>query len=433
MTRGEKSITSNISLSGCLTIVWVMLYKVLLDISYITILSPTAGSGLYPVSYSPLTLSLGFITALCLCICMPKKINTVSDFVLNGLVLISAIPQTTVYSVGGGNIEVNFIFFAFFLICFALVRLTPTFSLPSPSVKVADIIFVILLWGFAIYVLVRCISAMGFSAISLDFSTIYQRRVAYKNSGIAGDYLMGWSGNAVFPCCAAYFLYRKKYLNVAVAAFCSVFIFGVSGMKSILFGMAMVIGVYFLFQLKERMSIISFGFMIMVVACILCFVLLGNFMPYSLAVRRLCILPAEISNMHFEFFDENGTIELGNSIFSSFVYYPYSADPADIIGPMLYNSTETHANSGIYIDGFTHFGYIGVFMWAVLFSLLMKLQDCVSKNKPLFVTCGFFALYITIFSNSALLTSIMTHGFVVVLVLALLVPKSDIKVEKAVI
>lgn len=413
----------NADVYSAASLLFFFAYKVLLDVSYITILVPMYGYAGFSLHYTPLTIFLGFLMTACVYICMPKKITAVSDFILTGISFLAVVPYISYYSFGGGNFAFTLMTFLMFLFVLAFVRLTPDISFPSLPQKWGDIIFNVLLWGSIFYVFYTCISAMGLSSLSLDFSTVYERRAAYKASGVAGSYLMTWSGNAIFPCSIAYFLYRKKYINVIAAICAAGFIFAVSGMKSILFGAFFVFATYVLLKVRQKMSVIAFLLVLGVAFTMLIYLFFDEIIPFSYVVRRLAFLPAKVSNQHFDFFLENGPIEMSNSIFSSIIPYPYDSDPADIIGSLYYISGETHANSGFFADGFTNFGYFGAILWTVIFAFLMKLQDIVSMNKPIYVTAGCFALYITIFTNSALFTSIMTHGFVVALLLVALIPK----------
>ncbi len=423
------SFLKNADIFSASSLLCFFIYKILLDVSYITILIPMYGYAGFVLEYSPVSIAVGFLMTACVYICMPKKMKTVSDFILTGIAFLAIVPYISYYSFGGGSFEFTAMSFLMFVAVVAFVRLTPDITFPCFSQKTADVIFTVILWGSIAYVFITCISAMGLSSISLDFSTVYERRAAFKSSGVAGSYLMTWSGNAIFPCSIAYFLYRKKYLNVLAAACSAGFIFAVSGMKSILFGSIMVFAVYILLHVKQKMSIIAFLFVLAVFVTMVCFYVFEEIIPFSYVVRRLAYIPAKVSNQHFDFFKQEGPIQLGNSIFSSVIPYPYESDPADIIGSLYYISGETHANSGVFADGFTNFGYFGAFLWTVIFAFMMKLQDIVSVDKPIYVTAGCFALYITIFTNSALFTSIMTHGFLVALILVAIIPKS-VKAKK---
>ncbi len=428
--RKRDGFLRNADIYSATSLLFFFIYKVLLDISYITILAPMYGYAGFKLSYTPLTIILGLLMTACVYICMPKEINTASDYILTGIAFLSVIPYISYYSFGGGNIGFTLMTFFMFIFVLAFVRLTPDISFPSLPQKIADIVFFILLWGSIVYVFYTCISAMGLSALSLDFSTVYQRRAAYKASGVAGSYIMTWAGNAIFPCSIAYFLYRKKYINVVASLCAAGFIFAVSGMKSILFGAFFVFATYLLLRAKRKMNLVMFMLVVAVLITMLGFYVFDEIVPFSYVVRRLAFLPAKVSNEHFDFFLENGPIEMSNSILSSFITYPYDGDPADIIGSLHYIAGETHANSGFFADGFTNFGYFGAVLWTIIFALLMKLQDIVSLNKPLYVTAGCFALYITIFTNSALFTSMMTHGFLVALLLVALIPKTEKKEGK---
>ncbi len=402
---------------------WI--YKILLDVSYATILVPMYGYAGFALQYTPKTVFFGLLMSAAAFLCVPKRLEAVSDFVFMGLAALAVVPCISYYALGGGSFSYTLMTFFMFLGILALVKFTPSFSFPSLTYRQADIVFAAILWATAVFVIMKCIMAVGVSGLSLDFSTIYQRRAAYKASGAAGGYLITWAGNVIFPCSIAYFLQRKKYMHVCAAVGSSVFLFSVSGMKTVLFGSVMVVGVYVLFKMQRKMRILLLILVGIVFLTMLAFYITGSPVLYSYVVRRLCFLTAKVSNEHFEFFLQNGPIRMGNSILSSVVIYPYESDPADIIGSLHYIAGETHANSGFFADAFTNFGYFGGFLWTVIFAFLMKLQDMVSQNKPFYVTCACFALFLTIFTNSALFTSIMTHGFLAATVLVAMIPKTE--------
>lgn len=413
--------------SSALTFLGLIVYKLLLDISYVTILYPMYSYSGFELSYSAVTVLLGFLMSICVFICLPKRFETVSDFVLTGIALIAVVPYTTFYAFGGGDLVFTAMTFGFFILVLAFVRLTPVLKMPAPGTRVADSVIGVLLWASAFYTITYCVMKFSLMSFSLTTADIYARRAAFNSSGMStlSSYIFSWAGSTIFPCSAAYFFHRRKYINVILAVLASLFIFAVSGLKSLLFGIIMVFAIYFLFQVKEKMRLTVFLIVAAIVFCMLCFTLFDEIMPYSLVVRRLGILPARIANQHYEFFRDSGPIHLSNSIFSSIVNYPFDKDPADIIGSLFYIDGETHANTGIFADGYTNFGYFGALLWAAIFALLMKLQDAVSAGKPYPVVCGCFALYITIFTNSALFTCMMTHGFILTLIMVALIPKKE--------
>lgn len=91
-----------------------------------------------------------------------------------------------------------------------------------------------------------------------------------------------------------------------------------------------------------------------------------------------------------------------------------------------FNKPEMNANNGIVADAYMNFGFAGLILWAILLAVILKLVDTFSKGKNIKVAIASIAMPVIAFTNSALLTTVLTHGVFLALILLYLLPKKKI-------
>jgi hypothetical protein len=82
-----------------------------------------------------------------------------------------------------------------------------------------------------------------------------------------------------------------------------------------------------------------------------------------------------------------------------------------------------NCNTGVVADAFMNFGFAGLFLWALLLALLLKLFDMSTEGKDMKVAVGGIAIPAISLTNSALLTNLLTHGLLLSLLLLYLLPR----------
>ncbi len=409
-----------------------LLYKLLLDITYVALLYPLYAYAGFDLHTDFLSVLTGGMCAIGVILLLPGQLQRVSDLLIYALAAIMVLPLTTYCTFGGGSKTLTMVAFLFYVVALTLVKLTPTVELPELPRTAADLIFLGMFVLLVVYIVFTSVYYLGFSVfnISFDFTGVYETRSVYKATTIPlSGYLYPWAGNAVFPAAMAYYLHRKRYGFVVAAAFASLMIYTVTGQKSTLFAIALTIGVYIALRFKSKLMWIALAVLGLTLVCTVVYYALDSIMPYSMFVRRLLILPAKITDEYHAVFSEFPKLRLSHSILSGVFPYPFATDPAELIGGLFYNEGETHANTGILGDGFMNFGYVGMLVWSVLFAFLLKVADCLSCKKNLAVCGACVAPFMILLSNCALFTVFSTHGLMITFLLILLFPKEPDSAE----
>jgi hypothetical protein len=144
----------------------------------------------------------------------------------------------------------------------------------------------------------------------------------------------------------------------------------------------------------------------------------------SLFIRRALVLPGLTTAGYVQVFDDAPKAQLGHSVLSSFVHYPYQEEePSDLVGAHFFGNPATHANGNWLADGYANFGYPGMLAATIVLILLLWAVDDAARGLSPRFACMLFVVPAISLAESAVLTAILTHGFFALIVLCVLAPR----------
>ncbi|MCF6365108.1 MAG: oligosaccharide repeat unit polymerase [Bacteroidales bacterium] len=275
---------------------------------------------------------------------------------------------------------------------------------------------------FSVILLIPVIADFKFNINTNVFSLkdVYDVREVYKeNTSFFTSYFFNWLAKIAVPVILVFSLIRKNYLFVLFSLLVLIYLFLVSGHKSVYFT-PVVIFFYYIFGKKYNDKIkLTLGFLLalLILVSIPDYFLNNNNMFKSIFVRRVFFVPSLLNEFYFDFYKDSH-LYLSHSIFSSFADYRYDMSPAHTIADVYFHKPLMNANNGIISDGFMNFGFLGVILYSLIFSFIFALLNSIKLNPKYF---GLFIFYMLTFVSSALLTVILTHGFFLVLIFAFII------------
>lgn len=407
----------------------LLLFRAIADFSYIYFVNPVFGySGFsievhtfpYLFSWALYSLSLFFVQPL---------INKISDYIAVTFILFILAPLTSLYGLTGWSLEpviINLLSFIVFIFI-ARSKLIKTPALPEvkDGPKIAVIISVLAVVSLLSWYLV---SGAGFN---LNLARVYDFRrenAELANIGILA-YLNNWTYKIFSLFLIAYFLHKKKYAIVFIACCAQVVFYGYSAHKGVLFSIVLIFATWAWFSKRNNAYILPLGLVFVFSISLLSYFVLGEILLGSLFIRRVFYVPAYLTFQYFDFFSNNQFVYWSNSVLSGLVSYPYRMSVPMLIGD--YEGSGASANNGFISSGFAHFGYIGVFIYTVMFGYLIRFFDVFTKR----VGVLWLSLAITIgplrdaLISSDLFTTLLTHGLLLAVFLIFLI-RSEGKLEK---
>jgi oligosaccharide repeat unit polymerase len=425
----------SIQRSTLITLFNVTVFRVMLDVSYCFVIGQVWRNNGFALDIVPLKLWESYIAFFLLLSCMPKKSDKVSHAILQLFFLVAYIPIQTYYAFSNQDRAWFYCFTLFLSIVIILNRCKLRFSFKP--LKESKHVLLVIMFVFSILSVILIYLYMDFS-FNMNLSEVYEIRRNYAAANIPlSGYMISWTAKVLMPFMILMALFNKKgktsYLLLFIAVAIQLFIFSSSGHKSHLFRIPAIIVLALLVNKEKFFARLSIAFTSLVSAGIFLYLQFNDFWVVSLFSRRTFLLPAKISFFYHEYFSENDLIYLSHSIFKSFIDYPYQMFPAHLIGKAYFRESQpglyAWANTGIVGDGYMNFGYIGVFLWAILLATLLKFVDAVTESTDIKIVWPI--LLITFYSmvDGAPLTTLLTHGLLFALLLCYLTPKEKFGIE----
>jgi hypothetical protein len=412
------------------TSIGILLYILALNLSYVFTISPAfsyLGYIANPISRTAIIIMIVF--GIAPSFWMSLKAQRPSQAVCWLLYIFVYIPMIIIPFY---TLHVSFRNIAFFslICCLAFTLLNQVSRLPLFSIRksrlgivptwFAIVSFIILLYGYVL-------SVFGISFNFTSLLDVYDVRLDYK-AELAQNrfsaYAVGWLANAINPFLIGFGLVYRRNAYIVLGLAGQLVLYGITGFKSVFFSFLLIITL--LFALRQRGKFMGATFIwgaISVVAfAFIADWILGSYVFTSLFVRRMIITPGLLTGFYFEFFIDQPKVLLAHSIFRGFFDYPYDVTPPFLIGRTYFNNVATSANANFLADAFANFGYAGIFVFTVLLGLILWFVDSLTSDMDIRLPSLMMAIPAFSLANSGLLTSLLTHGILLTILLIMLVP-----------
>lgn len=402
---------------------FIVLYKIALDLFYYFFILPVWGYAGFELNFNILKFVESFFLLIVIFLLIPKSKERLSNIMVWLLVLLSYVPMLTIFAFMDQPRIYMYAVTGFWMLVFLLLNL-PTISVTPfkrPQSKIMRYGIFIILSGLVFFLIYKYLGVF----FNFDFAKVYDIRAEYGARGVAlAGYLFHWSAYIVNPIFFAIFLVKRNWFLVGVVIFLQVLLFSVTGMKAFLFALPFVLVLIWIISRKNPLFWMAFGLTALILVGLLSYWLIDYSDISSLVVRRVLFVPAQLSFFYYDFFSQHDHTFLSqHRIFGDFLDYPYHLPPANLIGEVYYDSSKTSANNGLYADAYMSFGFIGFVFWAILLTIILKLIDSFSQHKQKIIAVAAIARPAGFLINSAFLTSLLTHGLLLSLIILYLLPK----------
>ena len=413
------------------SVIWIFLslflYKVVLDLSYYFIISDVWNYTKFDLNFNVLKFIESYLLLFVIFILAPKYSKKLSNIMIWLLILMSYVPILTLYGLMDQPRIYMYAITGFWLIVFLLMKI----KLPKISLrplKQAKIIRYFLFFSLTSFVFVMIYKYLGFS-LNFDLTKVYDIRAGYMGLKIpSSGYLFIWLAYIINPIFFALFITKRKWFWVILIIISQLFLFSVTGMKTFLFALPFVLALMWIVSRRNPIKYMAIGLIGIILLGMLSYYLVDDLWITSLFARRTLLVPAQLSFFYYDFFSNNAYTFLSqHHIFRNFLEYPYHLNPPHLIAEVYFNKPKMNAVNGIYGDAFMNFGFLGLFLWAFFLSLILRLFDFFQKEKKMTITIGAVAMPVMAFTNSALLTCLLTHGLLLSLMVLYLLPKQNEK------
>jgi len=403
----------------------LLLYKIVLDLSYYFVISPVWSYAKFDLNLNSLKLIESYLLLFLIFILMPKSAKKLSNIVTWLLILITYVPMLMLFALKDEARIFMYAVTGFWVLVFLLLQLPmPKLLITSlkktQSKRVSYIIYV----GLSIIIIILIFKYFRLT-INFDFSKIPGIRSFFAESKAPFiGYLFPWTGYILNPIFFSLFLIKKKWINVTLVIFFQLLLFSSTGSRAFLFTIPFILILIWMATRKNLLFFMAIALSGVILLGMLSYWLIDDVWISSNFTRRTLLVPAQLSFFYYDFFSKNQFTFLSqHRIFRTFLNYPYYLNPPHLIADIYFNRPQMGANNGIYADAYMNFGFIGLVLWGIFLVIILNLIDSITKNKDIRVTISGIALPVITLTNSALLTCLLTHGLLLALIILYLLPK----------
>lgn len=398
-------------------------FRLSLELGYFVFVSPRYEYLGFTLALDTVVYVESWLLFLLLMTLMPWRLRRPSDFLISLLVFSFIVPIIIFYGLSAANREHLYIMLLGSLLV-QLFRLRKPLSLRS--VRGGRSYFLLLCVLCIALVTAWMLASGGLSRFNLDFREVYEYRESAAQSLNRGfmSYLNQWAVKVLGPGLLAWALWKRAYPLAAIMLVLHVVWFGITAHKSVLFSPCIVLFVWWYFRSRDGLFIIPLGMALLSLVVLLNFFATGDALWSSMFIRRVFFVPALNAFAYYEFFNLNSHVYWSNSVMSSFLEYSYSMSPADLIGA--YRGTDSHVNNSFLATGYMHAGIAGVVFYGIAVGCLLWLVDSLrGPNTPVWLAIAFVAIPLrSLFVSADLFTTLLTHGFIVSLLILYLFRRS---------
>lgn len=357
----------------------------------------------------------------------PKPV--VSDMIILFATFLYILPSFVMYSVGGST------HFLQLLVVLSIFIILLTSKIPIPRPKMDPISRPTMFGIILVFTLVSMVAQVvfgGFTTFNLNMFDVYDfRSDATSNIPSVFGYIVSPTGKILLPMGFVLSAYFRNRTMAIVFGVLTVTYFGLSQHKSILFGPILVYFVY--------ISALKFG---KINSIILFFVavfslLVANHLIYyflsedpglsfvnSIIFRRTFFIPPLLDSLYLDFFANSPKYYWSSSsITFGLIDNPYQINAPKLIGQEYFKIPDVSANAGIVASGFSNAGIVGVLIYSTVFGALLSMLNGHGRHiGHEFVYAISLTVCLSIITSTDVITSILTHGMLLLLVLLTFFP-----------
>jgi oligosaccharide repeat unit polymerase len=353
---------------------------------------------------------------------MPKNQQRISTLIIWLFLILSYIPELTLYSLSNEARTWIYGITGFWLLIFGCLWVKKK-SFKTVRVKDAGLLIILFIALLLTYTLLVIFSVRGL-APTISFVDIYDNRALFGTVSLPlASYVTRWTALVINPFLLVFFLLRRNYLLFLAVIIFQFLLFALLGQKIFLFSIPFVLGLDWLTKKRKlTFSLLSFSLASVIFISSLSFIFLGDLWLSAIFTNRLLILPALISFNHYDFFSQHVPAYLGHSIFRSFVHYPYDLLPWFLIGDVYFGYPSVSANTGMIADAYMNFRFWGVLFLVPLFGITLCLIDKFTKIHNYRLVLALVIMPMFTLLAGGFLTSILTTGLGLALLFLHIIP-----------
>lgn len=390
---------------------FVLLFRVALDCTYIAYVSKNFSYAGFYLSLNFMKYILSYCYLIILALYTPSNIEKVTSFFAHVQLSIIIIPMLSYYALNNQSTYYMTLICCVYILQMLILKKYKTNS----KIKLIGMskALIISMYGFVILTLVFSLVLVGKPTFSaFNFDNIYTLREDRPIVSFLG-YTVTWCTKVIIPYLIIFNYSKKKYSMFFLFVTIQILFFMIFAHKSMLFSLAVIFGIYFLYEKKWLLDGYYLGLTGSIALSMYIYIHTGNFFSFlSFFVRRWFYVPAQIKFDFFDFFSIREKVYFADGLIGKIfgIKSHYDFEIKTLIATYRKGTYSTGANTGYFGDAYANLGTIGVIIIGILVIMTIILLEKWSCNLPTSVVAASSGYIFMAFNDQAFFTLLLTGG-----------------------
>ncbi|WP_242201476.1 hypothetical protein [Sphingomonas hankookensis] len=235
------------------------------------------------------------------------------------------------------------------------------------------------------------------------------------------NYLVSFADN-LLPVLMIYLLTRRRWL-FACAVMLVIFInFSISGQKQSLFVPMLGIIGFFAFKEYVKTYALLLGCILFTVACVAQAYFYDEIALHGIFTYRVLFIPTELNYSYYSYFQNNRFLYYNESLLKIFNHTPHE-NIQFLIGEFAIGDFTARANNGLFSDAYMNLGFVGVLIYPVILSALLRVIDgaVVGLPKSMIFVVVVYVSFVLI--SNTVTAALLTSGLIFLVILLYSFPR----------
>lgn len=404
----------------------IILYKIIIDIFYVTTVSQIYSYEGMILDFNFLKYIISWIILLIIIIILPRNNSSGATFI-HFQMIVTVIPLLTYYSCANKSSVYMILIIIIISIQIFILKGKNNVSIGVSLSSINSYISVFMIFVIPLSILFLLLESNFYGLKMFDSEFLYYVRENTQNS-IAVGYISIILYSSIIPFFLLYSLERKNYFIAIILCFSNVFLFMLFGNKVIILSLILIIAVYFAQKIKSFFSIAYLGISLVILFLIIGYFIGSELEKYfnigiSFVGERFLFGPCVNKFAYFEFFNTYPHIGFADTqyanVFNLTNVYNYN------VGNMITSYVRgvdfdvSNSLTGYLGESYGQFGVIGLLFTGVVVALFVKIIEISSKNIEKGIIYPLVAYWVVVLNDTAFRGTLFTCGWVILIFLFL--------------
>lgn len=410
-----------------LQMLFTILYRLVLDLVYVYVVSPAWSYAGFTVMILPLRYLLSLLTAI---VFVPIVVHILNDcrpsaILISFINYLYFIPLTSFFGCHGAAAEFFLVSATYWALLLLLQSWLPRITFKKLSDRYMNVGMIGLTSVSALFVLAISGIYTGFR-FTLNFIDVYEIRAeaAGYQLPLVASYLLDMMP-VVLSICLICWLIRKKWLIAIALVIVYLFLYSIAAHKMVFFFLVLMLGVFFLY--RDWMLRWMPGLLVLASGVNFIEQVLGGSSFMYLFFKRMMYTPVRLSEKYSTFFAEYPLNLFQDGIMGKLSFdNVYSTSIPRVIGEYM-GDYWTNANNGLIGDMYANLPVLlGVLTMPLVLVICFRLLDLAAAKVDRRIVIPFCVYYANSFMNGSWSTVLLSHGFLISCLLLYFFPKGEL-------